>query len=78
MAANYGFHKDFPGIGSFGVSNCKTPLEAQRVVYRMALKSGWEPPHARERWWQMWRPTELPEGLAEALEDIAQEPPPPC
>lgn len=58
MSAEYGYRKTF-GIMTYGVSGCSSAEEAIEHVFRRAFENGdWQPRDLREKWWQIWRPTE--------------------
>ena len=61
MAREYGCARTF-GYTTYSCSGMPSREAALENVYRRAFEAGdWKPRLLRERWWQIWRPTEYDE-----------------
>ena len=73
MVTTYGFTLQVSN-GAYQVTGLPSRLAARTRCYRWAIENGdYHPPKLRNRWWQLWRPTEWEEGVAEALVEIERD-----
>lgn len=61
MSVSYGCTRTF-GTTTYGVEGMSSSFRALLFVYRQAHEDGnYTVPALREKWWQIWRPTEYSE-----------------
>lgn len=52
---------------SYQIDSLVSMEQSEQFGYQAALKDGWMPWPLREKWWQIFRPTEYPKVVKEAV-----------